>query len=257
MNSFRSLLQDINSREGIEVYDKMMDEDEATIVGNVNKVSSDIQCFWLGDGDQYTDVSILNELIHLPFKRCWFEWDWRNDKNGYWIVALLCYELSDGSIEIIIFRRKNEKWLLQGSIRLDKGFSQGSTVYTSEVSGISPEESKLFFSGIIGMLKGVLTILNCSNVSRIQTHPDKKLQDAARKNGRLPFYSYWTLSIGGERMTGKDNRNEKGHQSPRHHVRRGHARQYAPGKYTWVSPCMVGNKDLGEVQKDYSVKVVK
>ncbi len=44
------------------------------------------------------------------------------------------------------------------------------------------------------------------------------------------------------------------HASPRLHLRRGHPRQYAPGKYCWVQPCVVGNKAAGMVHKDYAIK---
>jgi len=43
------------------------------------------------------------------------------------------------------------------------------------------------------------------------------------------------------------------HASPALHLRRGHARQYSPGLYTWVQPCIVGNKKDGLVHKDYAV----
>jgi hypothetical protein len=44
------------------------------------------------------------------------------------------------------------------------------------------------------------------------------------------------------------------HASPRLHLRRGHARQFAPGKWTWVRDCAVGNKVAGVISKDYALK---
>ena len=96
--------------------------------------------------------------------------------------------------------------------------------------------------------------MNCSNIIKVEHNPDEKLQKARIKRGKKPLFSYWTLqlSIPNEREEGASLGGT--HASPRVHLRRGHARQYAPGKYTWVQPCAVGNKSLGVIHKDYAVK---
>ena len=43
------------------------------------------------------------------------------------------------------------------------------------------------------------------------------------------------------------------HASPRLHERRGHWRTLADGRKVWVRDCLVGNPDLGVVEKDYRV----
>lgn len=95
-----------------------------------------------------------------------------------------------------------------------------------------------------------LSALHCTNVFRQRHPPSEKLQKARTKRGKAPLFSYWTLQLG--------QKNERGeslggtHASPRVHLRRGHPRQYAPGKYTWVQPHAVGHRELGMVHKDYS-----
>jgi hypothetical protein len=90
--------------------------------------------------------------------------------------------------------------------------------------------------------------MHCGNVTQKQTRPADRLNRARVKRGKKPLFSYWTLHLSrseaGEALGGT-------HDSPRVHLRRGHPRQYAPGKYTWVQPHVVGNKTLGMVHKDY------
>lgn len=104
---------------------------------------------------------------------------------------------------------------------------------------------------LICILLRFLTALNCCNVRRTEHKPDTALQKARAKRGKQPLFSYWTLDIDLDHA--QTDRESMGgtHASPRLHLRRGHARQYAEGKYCWVQPHVVGNKKLGMVHKDY------
>jgi hypothetical protein len=134
---------------------------------------------------------------------------------------------------------------------------EGSTVLGADKF----DESRLFFYGRESLLIAVVSVtrflsaLNCININRIEHKPSEKLQKARAKRGKQPLFSYWTLEIDlpKSRAAGEDYGGT--HASPRVHLRRGHPRKYAPGKYCWVQPHVVGNKAAGMVHKDYSVHV--
>jgi len=94
------------------------------------------------------------------------------------------------------------------------------------------------------------TAMNCKNVVAKEVVHDAKLQKAREKRGKKPLFSFWTLELKQEK-TEKCEGYGGTHNSPRLHLRRGHPREYAPGKWTWVQPCAVGNKALGLIHKDY------
>lgn len=83
--------------------------------------------------------------------------------------------------------------------------------------------------------------------STSQTQPSRRLAPSAASNHCFPI----DLDIDLDHA--QTDRESMGgtHASPRLHLRRGHARQYAEGKYCWVQPHVVGNKKLGMVHKDY------
>jgi hypothetical protein len=93
--------------------------------------------------------------------------------------------------------------------------------------------------------------LNCSNIKRLEHKPDHALQKSRAKKGKLPLFSYWTLHLDGRSESGESLGGT--HASPRVHIRRGHPREYTPGKFTWVQPAVVGNPRMGMVHKDYAI----
>lgn len=94
-------------------------------------------------------------------------------------------------------------------------------------------------------------VLNCSNVYKEENKPPKFINAKRAAKGKIPFFSYWTVHI---RQKEKSIENCGGtHASPRLHLRRGHIRRLANGVTVWVTHCLVGNKSLGIVQKDYKL----
>jgi len=79
------------------------------------------------------------------------------------------------------------------------------------------------------------------------THFNAKLISA------LHHYSYHILRIPGD-LTERISLGGT-HASPRFHFRRGHVRKLPEGNFTWVKYCMVGNPELGSVDKEYRTNV--
>lgn len=98
-----------------------------------------------------------------------------------------------------------------------------------------------------------LSAINCTNVRRVEHKPSRLKQQMRARHGKPPLFSYWTLELD---LTRPESHESLGgtHASPRVHLRRGHARQYAPGKWCWVQRCTVGDKAKGMVHKDYAVR---
>lgn len=98
-----------------------------------------------------------------------------------------------------------------------------------------------------------LKILNCNNVKLCEYKPTFQAMAKAKRLGRIKPFTRHTLVIGGDRKAGGVSLGGS-HSSPALHFRRGHVRQYAPGKYTWVTSTMVGSSTRGEITTDYKVQ---
>lgn len=208
------------------------------------------QCFY---GGNITNLkhSVIPELCVLPYDVCWFEFevDWKEYPQKV-IFAALVANIKDGednaSKHFYWYFVKRDGWTLvcSGLTRLDVN------VFHVEYY-CDDENRKIVARAITGAVRWFLSAINCKNVCLAENNPDSKLQKARAKKGKAPLFSYWTLQIN---SAAHGNVNLGGtHASPRVHLRRGHPRQYEPGKWTWVQPHAVGNRALGMVHKDYSM----
>lgn len=93
--------------------------------------------------------------------------------------------------------------------------------------------------------------VNTKNVTKDKILPSEKLNKKRCKNGKEPYDSYWVLDILKEEHERVVNGGT--HSSPRQHFRRGHLRRLQNGDVVWVRHCLVGNRNLGVVDKSYSL----
>ena len=98
----------------------------------------------------------------------------------------------------------------------------------------------------------LISALSCRNVKQRVCHEPVALNKKRIKNGNRPFYSYRILEID-EGKPATEPGAGGSHASPRVHLRRGHIRRL-PDRNVWVNACVVGNKALGMVSKDYAFK---
>ena len=109
---------------------------------------------------------------------------------------------------------------------------------------------------VVLLLLKAFKVMACTNVVAVEEKPPAKLNKKRLRRQRTPEDSTWTLRITNSRKKYPLDDEERGtHASPRLHFRRGHMRQYAPEKYTWVTPCMVGIALDGVINKDYEVSL--
>jgi hypothetical protein len=186
-------------------------------------------------------------LVNLPFRTCWFEINGSNNHNEIDIIGILVnQEYPSEYVRLFLYTRQDKTWAIHGALGVVKLSSNLGECYPDTDSSTRLLLSCLFY------VRRFLFAMNCTNVGRKEHKPDTALQKARAKRGKQPLFSYWTLELNG-RDGGAAQSFGGTHASPRVHLRRGHPRQYAPGKWTWVQPHAVGNRELGMVHKDYVV----
>lgn len=99
--------------------------------------------------------------------------------------------------------------------------------------------------------------LTCKNVGYENIYTEnKKLNQRRINDGKIPFYETKTLTlttINGLNVN-EDNKNLELKNSPRQHLRRGHIRHLKTGVNIWINACVVGNKNMGIIEKSYKVE---
>lgn len=226
--------------------DPISDEDFNEILRVFKVVAPQSICFDMGDIDEFPEIAPVYGLVKEPFADCWFELNFTHTDGTQIILGLLV--VVRDKVQITSFRRKNKQWMIRGVIFVDSlSSTQNFEAFPAiEIVANELKEHKL-------ALTTFLSALNCNNVKRIEHKPESKLQKARQKRGKQPLFSHWTLELSIPKSS-QENANLNGtHESPRVHLRRGHPRQYAQGKWTWVQACVVG-KGKGIVTKDYFTK---
>lgn len=247
MNHFHELLDQITN-ESCGCERDISESQEHAIFRWMGRSARSAICFDMGEVDMVTSIDRIPELVRLPYRICWFEGTVVGPER-----TVVCGALAE-ALDEADPRKINCIYYKRGSSIKNLWDCRGYFEIRPRVDGVglaaSPpiisEDAQVFACWIACFLSA----LHCSNVAQREHRPDLKLQKARAKRGKSPLFSFWTLQL-----TGKD---EEGHNlggthaSPRVHLRRGHPRQYAVGKWTWVQPHAVGNRSAGIVHKDYS-----
>jgi hypothetical protein len=127
-------------------------------------------------------------------------------------------------------------------------------VYNAIGGERDPAEESSFVDFCVSRVIMLAAALNCSNVSHsTEFNPSNALNKKRSEAGKQPFFSYHVLDIRGDRRESEVSHNGGTHASPRVHLRRGHIRKHPSAGNIWVNACVVGNKELGMVAKDYRV----
>lgn len=221
-------------------------EDFREVLRVFNSAASQLICFDMGDIDDFPDIAPVYELVKAPFADCWFEFNFTHTDGTQILVGIMVVVRE--KVQITSFRKKHKQWMVRGVIFADTlSYCDSLEVFPAiEIVAQELKQHKL-------VLSTFLSALNCSNIKRVEHKPEPKLQKARQKRGKQPLYSYWTLELSIPKTSLETVKLNGTHASPRVHLRRGHPRQYAPEKWTWVQPCVVGTGN-GIVTKEYAAK---
>lgn len=214
------------------------------------KLARNAMCFDMSGVDNISERFSESEdlppsLFNLPYETCWFESSPVEEPGGV-LALLVAYESRIKVLRCFMYIRSGKRWVQQGFCGLVDLSKDKLTHYPND------EHTAEMLSGCLYLVRKFVAAMNCQNVGRQEHKPDAALQKARAKRGKQPLFSYWTLELNG-RDGGAAQSFGGTHASPRVHLRRGHPRQYAPGKWTWVQPHAVGNRELGMVHKDYVI----
>lgn len=251
MNHLRDLLDSLQDSVQAPVSSNIAVQELDRMADWCRTVGENAMSFSAGDVESLQDLKVVPELVRLPYPICWFEAELRYLQPHFLMrLGLLIATMEDGTYQGQVWTKGAGtmkgafQWKFLGAVQ---GFAQQPekwfvTAGTSEI--LSAVDL------MVGCTQSFMSALHCTNVHRQKHEPDTKLQKARARRGKAPLFSYWTLQLDGKSERGEDRGGT--HASPRVHLRRGHPRQYMPGKWTWVQAHAVGNRALGMVHKDYS-----
>jgi hypothetical protein len=238
-NHLNEVIDLVNSKK-LQAHNTYSNFDDAVnnSIQLISFISKSAMCFVI-PWDDASGCKTIPEIVKLPYKSCWIE---SSHTNGV-VNGLLCCQEAPNEIHVTFLQKDlKNPFALFGQFIIEDGH------LVSQIYGFEHDEIKK----VISWLTAVLSSLNCCNIKRIEHKPKPSQQSVRRALGRHPLFSTWTLEIDLVRSA-KEIPGEGGtHASPRLHLRRGHARQHKPGHWCWVQACVVGDKSLGMIHKDYA-----
>lgn len=242
-NHLRELIEDIGNGK-VMCMSGISDAIEAEVMRRVPSLSNEAICFDGGDIENMSGLKPIKEIAIPPFDTCWIEFAYEKHQADRVVFGMVIGDLKPG-IGAFCFTKKTNQWMFVCYFSADG--EKLKAIGDSEQSDVGKTAQEF-----AALARTFFTAINCTNIRRVEHKPDAKLQNARAKRGKQPLFSYWTLELDLARAESSESRGGT-HASPRLHLRRGHARQYAPSKWTWVQPCAVGNKKIGMVHKDYAL----
>lgn len=247
MNHLRDLIESLKDSVNAPSSSSMTAEGLDRMAGWCTLAGERAVSFFLGNIAEVSELQVIPELVRLPYPTCWFECDITPESQPNLVMCggLLIHTKADGTYFGQVWTKLRGEWRFIGTV-IGNAADPGNWAISDDTEVISKVVALQTRA-----VQCFLSALHCGNVRRQEHSPETKLQKARAKRGKAPLFSYWTLQL-----DGKSDRCENHggtHSSPRVHLRRGHPRQYAIGKWTWVQACSVGSKVAGIVHKDYSV----
>lgn len=182
--------------------------------------------------------------IHLPDEACAFECR----IGGHHVIAL-AVEV-DGAILLqpATLCTTTGRWLMQGFARRAGG---GAWVSDAAPEG---DTSDLIMQMLGEQMVAVCVALEAEVATSPVVRADYRLNQARERRGKLPIYDYHVVSLARRSRAEAlpSDRSVTPGAKRRLHFRRGHWRHYESHK-TWIKWMLVGDPDLGFVDKHYKL----
>ena len=216
--------------------------------------------------DALTDF--VGDKLNLPFPKITLEFHMQLG-DSVLVPIVLFVEEDQNSINLYpAFAMKDGTWRISPFLgySIDRNTyipsSQNSTALNKMIGNTSAAQNfylDLGHTAFIAIVQ-LLCALSCTNVyiSDHNIKPSALKQQIRRNKSKTPFYTYKVLTVKPRDNTTPSyaldaNEDENIHSSKRFHLRRGHPRKLQSGIKIWVSPCTVGNKQIGIVEKSYKL----
>ena len=212
-------------------------------------------CIWFyaGEADTFYNMPANNDLCKIPYSEMAVEFKIANlEEKFYRFMVFVLSKTDDNSFKVTIIEKQGNGWCIYGSYYLILDEHIIRIMKTSYMSHGNDDESNKFMHMSAKVICSFLSCINCCNVKQVEHFPKRQPGKASTRS--KPLYSFWTLEIDKSKNQTMGIPLGGTHASPRIHLRRGHARQYKPGVYCWVQPCLVGKKEAGVIHKDYLLK---
>ncbi|MBK6942500.1 MAG: hypothetical protein IPH13_20180 [Planctomycetes bacterium] len=176
-------------------------------------------------------IDAPTESIALPAPSCLFEFQ----VNGRWV--LLHATQSEGeNPKYAIFLHHEGVWFDWGKLDIEQLRSGGD---------------RSLGLAVWRQVVAVCIVLDSEIAERVVVRADTALQKARARAGRPPIRPYYVVDLSRRRRTTNENaRTQSTDRHVRLHFRRGHWRHY-DGFKTWIRWTLVGDPDLGFVDKHY------
>jgi len=174
--------------------------------------------------------------FHLPFPRCCFEFQ----MGGRRVIAML---LEDEIVTLRPYIQTRGMWISGLEYVHDDGLWR-----TNE--GIASDDEESIAHEIAKQVRAVSIALEADAVEYEEQTQSEKVNAHRIKQGKPPFNSFHVIRIAAHRRVRREATVSQAKWHVRLHFRRGHWRHYANHK-TWVKWMLVGDPDLGFVNKHY------
>jgi hypothetical protein len=213
-------------------------------------------------------IATYAQPFRLPYETIAIEYSVRNNPNGaanFDASVVVAKQIGD-AISISYASRATVNGLkvwapgdFGCSLYADGGIGYGGLIPDAQaiLDSLHTWEAKMARIGDemgweIRAVVQLVAALACRNVAQRVIHPSSAINKKRARSGKQPFYSYRILEIG-EGDQAAESGAGGSHASPRVHLRRGHIRRL-PDRNVWVNACVVGNKAMGMVTKDYAFR---
>lgn len=194
----------------------------------------------------------------------------RNNKLGKWVPFPFSYFIGLGSTTWDFDFASLEKIIeikeLKARISDNMIASNHLRVYSKEMSEEDTYQMAKEGAPLNAYLNFGLMLINCRNVAVMKNSPSENLNKKRRKMAKQELFTFRTLQLtlpDEKRSNSTDINNDDSDKSDRRlHFCRGHFKTYSKsnplfgkhiGRYWWPSQ-IKGNKEIGFVLKDYSIK---
>lgn len=243
-----------------------INEDPVTILDDLNQTWSTAQVFVI-EHDWARALAGANDIaggdFKLPHDICVFELRY-NDHPVVITAFSGDIELEADKVFLTPAICASTGWIINGAIALDASgnfyaWTGGDGPMTTGINGTlrpMPRDDKLIvlLREIAAQIRAVSIALEAEVATTSAVRAEHRSNREPRGQHRLPAYSYNVVSLARrqrpDRLPTGDDHDKR--RSPRLHFRRGHWRHYQDHK-TWLKWTLVGDPDLGFVDKHYKL----